>query len=246
MRTARDFPDPTARLPGRAGRAHTIDAGTNAPVGAEEGDAMSVDKAQSWVYAEELIEVIAGARTRSEELGVAPVSTGTGAVLRLLAATVGARSVAEIGTGAGVSGLWLLDGMPDDGVLTTIDIEGEYQRSARESFLDFNVRPARTRLISGRALDVVPRLADGAYDLVHVDGDPAEAPEVVEHAIRILRSGGILVVSRALAGDRVADPARRDDVTVTARELIRALKADERLTPALLTAGTGVIAAVKI
>lgn len=210
---------------------------------------MSVDKAQSWAYAEEFVtegEVLLKARARAEELGVTPVSPGTGSVLRLLASAVGATAVAEVGTGTGVSGLWLLAGMPSDGVLTTIDVEGEYQRSARESFLAFGVRPARTRLISGRALDVVPRLADGAYDLVHVDGDPAEAPEVVEHAIRILRSGGILVVSRALAGDRVADPARRDDVTVTARELIRALRADERLTPALLTAGTGVVAAVKV
>ena len=210
---------------------------------------MSVDKAQSWAYAEELVaegDVIAQARTRADELGVRPVSPGTGSVLRLLAASSNAKAVAEIGTGTGVSGLWLLAGMPADGVLTTIDVEGEYQRSARESFLAFGVRPARTRLISGRALEVVPRLADGAYDLVHVDGDPAEAPETVDHAIRLLRTGGVLVVSRALAGDRVADPARRDDVTVTARELIRALRVDERLTPALLTAGTGVVAAVKV
>ncbi|MGC5615640.1 O-methyltransferase [Georgenia sp. Z1491] len=210
---------------------------------------MSVDKAQSWAYAEEFVpeeDVIAGARARSEELGVTPVSPGTGAVLRLLAATVQARVVAEIGTGTGVSGLWLLSGMPADGVLTTIDVEGEYQRSARESFLALGVRPARTRLISGRALDVVPRLADGAYDLVHVDGDPAEAPEAVEQSIRLLRPGGVLVVSGALSGDRVADPARRDDTTVTARELVRSLREDERLLPTLLTAGTGVVAAVRI
>lgn len=209
---------------------------------------MSVDKAQSWAYAEEFVpesEVVARARARAEELGVTPVSPGTGAVLRLLAAAVHAKVVAEIGTGTGVSGLWLLSGMPSDGVLTTIDIEGEYQRSARESFLDLGVRPARTRLISGRALEVVPRLADGAYDLVHVDGDPAEAPEVTEHGIRLLRPGGILVVSGALANDRVADPARRDDVTVTARELVRSLREDDRVTPALLTAGSGVIAAVR-
>ncbi|MGC5629415.1 O-methyltransferase [Georgenia sp. Z1344] len=210
---------------------------------------MSVDKAQSWAYAEEFAaegEVITQARARSEELGVGPVSAGTGAVLRLLAATVRAKAVAEIGTGTGVSGLWLLAGMPSDGVLTTIDVEGEYQRSARESFLAFGVRPARTRLISGRALDVAPRLADSAYDLVHVDGDPAEAPECVEQAVRLLRPGGVLVVSGALAGDRVADPARRDDTTVTARELVRSVRDDERLLPTLLTAGTGVVAAVRV
>ena len=63
------------------------------------------------------------ARGRGEELGCTPVGTGAGSALRLIAALLNAKAVVEIGTGAGVSGLWLLRGMPSDGVLTTIDIE---------------------------------------------------------------------------------------------------------------------------
>ena len=59
------------------------------------------------------------ARLRGIELGTAPVTPATGAALRMLAASVAARSVAEIGTGTGVSGLWILDGMEPDGVLTS-------------------------------------------------------------------------------------------------------------------------------
>ena len=60
-----------------------------------------------------------------------PVSPGTGAALRLLAATADAKAVAEIGTGTGVSGIHLLHGMRPDGVLTTVDPEPERQQFAR-------------------------------------------------------------------------------------------------------------------
>ena len=66
-----------------------------------------------------------------------------GAALRVLAASGGARSVVEVGTGAGVSGLYLLRGMPADGVLTTIDVEAENQRAAREAFAEDGIRPNR-------------------------------------------------------------------------------------------------------
>ena len=79
----------------------------------------------SWSYTEEFVpesEPARAARLRAAEFGLTPVSTGTGAALRALAATVGARSVAEIGTGTGVASVWLLEGMADDGVLIVVSI----------------------------------------------------------------------------------------------------------------------------
>src|SRR5690606_15387976 len=165
--------------------------------------------------------------------------------LRLIAAALAAHSVAEVGTGSGVSGLWLLEGMVPDGVLTTIDVEVEHQRAAKEAFAAAGIKSTRTRTISGRALDVLPRLADGAYDMVFVDGDPAEATDYADQAIRMLRSGGALAINDALWHDRVADPARRDEDTVAMRELGRRVRDDERLLPALLPVGGGLLTAVK-
>ena len=158
---------------------------------------------------------------------------------------MGTRSAVEIGTGTGVSGLWLLGGMRPDGVLTTIDADSDYQRAAREAFAAAGIASARTRLISGRAMDVLPRMADAAYDLVLVDADPSEAGDYVEQAIRMLRIGGVLAVTNSLWHDRVADPARRDEATVAMRELGKAVRADERLTTALLPTGDGLLAAVR-
>lgn len=206
------------------------------------------DKVQSWAYTEEFTtepETIRDARDRAEQLGIDAVSAGTGAALRLLAAALHARAVAEIGTGTGVSGLWLLDGMAPEGVLTTIDVEVEHQRAAKEAFAAAGVKSTRTRTISGRALDVLPRLADGAYDLVYIDGDPAEAADYADQAIRMLRAGGALAVNDALWHDRVADPARRDEDTVAMRELGKQLRADDRLLTTLLPVGGGLLVTLK-
>ena len=209
---------------------------------------MSAQKPASWAYSEEFVaetEVIEKARVRSEELGCVAVMPGVGAVLRLLAAAANAKSVVEVGTGAGVSGLWLLSGMPPDGILTTIDIQADHQRAAKQAFAAAGIAPQRSRVITGRALDVLPRLTDGAYDMVVIDADKAEYPQYVEQALRLLRSGGVLALDNMLWHDKVADPATRDETTATLRDLGKALRDDESLLPALLPVGDGVLAAVK-
>lgn len=185
------------------------------------------------------------ARDRAEELGCAPVGAGTGAALRMLAAALDAKAVVEVGTGTGVSGLWLLRGMPEDGVLTTIDVEAENQRAARDTFTEAGIRPNRARVIAGRGLDVLPRLTDGAYDLVLVDADKQELDAYLEQALRLLRTGGVLAVDNALWKDKVADPAQRDETTTAIRELGKRVRDDDRLVPALLPCGDGLLLAVK-
>jgi predicted O-methyltransferase YrrM len=209
---------------------------------------MSAQKPASWAYSEEFIpetEVIQKARVRSEELGCVPIMPAVGSALRLLAAAVNAKAVVEVGTGAGVSGLWLVSGMPPDGILTTIDHQPEHQRAAKEAYAAAGIAPQRTRVISGRAMDVLPRLTDAAYDMVVIDADKAEYPQYVEQALRLLRQGGVLVLDNMLWHDKVADPATRDETTTLLRDLGKELRDNEALLPALLPVGDGVLAAVK-
>lgn len=189
--------------------------------------------------------VLQVARSLAHEIGLSPVQPGAGAALRLLAAASGAKAVVEIGTGTGVSGLWLLAGMRSDGILTTIDVEAEHQRMARRIFAEARYQPSRTRIITGRALDVLPRLADGMYDLLFVDGDRDEYASCVGSAHRLLRPGGVLAINGVLADGKVADPAARDPETVVLRELVKALREAEEWLPALLPVGNGLLAAVK-
>lgn len=202
----------------------------------------------SLAYAESFAiedDVTARARDRGRELGATPIGPAGGATLRLLAAATGARSVVEVGTGAGVSGLYLLGGMAPDGVLTTIDVEGEHQRAAKAAYLDAGIAPGRYRLINGSATEVLPRLRDAAYDLVLVDADKSSYAVYYEQALRLLRPGGVVAFDNALWHDRVADPAQRDHETTVLRDLGRAVRDDERLIPALLPVGDGLLVAAR-
>jgi predicted O-methyltransferase YrrM len=183
------------------------------------------------------------ARARAAELGCVPVGSGVGAALRFLAATVDARAVVEIGTGAGVSGLWLLRGMRPDGVLTTVDVQPENQRAARQTFAAAGIPTGRARLINGAALDVLPRLTDAGYDLVFADAAKAEYGDYLNEALRLLRPGGIVAFDNALWHDRVADPGARDPETLAIRELTKVVRDDDRLVSVLLPLGDGLLAA---
>jgi predicted O-methyltransferase YrrM len=169
------------------------------------------------------------------------VAPGAGAALRFLAATIGARHVVEVGTGCGVSGVWLLRGMASDGVLTTVDVEPEHHRLAKQAFAEAGYPTSRTRLIAGRALDVLPRLTDGAYDLVFCDADKNEYADYLTEAKRLLRPGGIVVFDNALARNRVADAGARDAYTVAVRDLGRALRDDPAFVSVLLPVGDGLL-----
>jgi predicted O-methyltransferase YrrM len=187
----------------------------------------------------------AAARERAEDSGAGAVTPAVGALLSVLAKIAGAKAVVEVGTGVGVSGLWLLSGMRDDGVLTTIDVEPEHQRLAKQAFVEAGIGPSRTRLISGRAQDVLTRLADEAYDLVFIDADPADQPQFVTEGVRLLRSGGAIVIHRAALGGRAGDANANDRDVTAVREAARIIAEDDRLTPVLVPLGDGLLAAAR-
>lgn len=209
---------------------------------------MATDKNTIWSFCEEFpleSPEIQAARETALELGVDPISPSTGSLLRVVAMLRNAKSVVEIGTGTGVSGLWLLSGMAPGGVLTTIDPESEFQREAARVFRKAQIPSPRTRFINGRALDVLPRLAADSYDMVVLDALPEETYAYVEHANRILRSGGALVIPNGLWFGNVADPARRDPHTVAMREVCKELQESDAFEVAVLAVGDGVVLGAK-
>jgi predicted O-methyltransferase YrrM len=176
-----------------------------------------VDKISSWKYVEEFNEEpvsLLKARARADELGIECVTPATGAQLAFIASTLGATAIVEAGTGAGVSGLWLLSAS-EKSVLATIDTEPEFQAAAKQAFADAEIPANRTRVISGRAIEVMSNMADAAYDLVVLDADKETLELQLHEAVRLLRPGGVVAITHALWRDRVPDPAMRDDATVT-------------------------------
>ena len=200
-----------------------------------KGAVIEYDEAEYAVEDEPLLT----ARANAEELGgTEPVAPATGAALRFFATAIAARSVVEIGTGCGSSGIWLLRGMRPGGVLTSVDTEPEYHRLARKAFAQAGFATNQARLILGRALDVLPRLSDGAYDLVFCDADQASYPEYLIASLRLLRAGGIVVFNDTLS----PGPGPAEDGI---RELAGIIRIDERLVPLLLPIAGGLLAAIK-
>jgi predicted O-methyltransferase YrrM len=203
---------------------------------------------RSWEYADEFVALspeVSAAREAALAGEWSPVGTGTAALLTLLTRAINAHTVVEIGTDAGVTGLSLLEGMDRKGVLTSIDAETDRQAAARVAFESAGMRSNQFRLIAGMPLDVLPKLRDGAYDLVLVNGDRLEYVEYVSQALRLLRHGGMVVVNDALAENRIADPDNEDDETLIIRETLDSIQETEEFMPVLLPVGSGLLLAIK-
>ncbi|WP_369131981.1 O-methyltransferase [Modestobacter sp. I12A-02662] len=174
-----------------------------------------------------------------------PVEPAVGATLAVLAAGSDARAVVSIGSGGGVTGLWLLQGMRPDGVLTALDGDPAELRAARRAFTEAGTPSGRTRLIFGTPAEVLPRLSPGAYDLVVCAGPPLEYSGQLSGLLGLVRRGGSLVCHGLLAQDRIADRSARDPQTVAWREIARTVREDETLTCAVLPMGAGLLVATK-
>jgi len=206
------------------------------------------EKELNWKFAEDFPlerDDIAEARAHSVEVGIDAISPAVGAQLAVIAAATSARSLIEIGTGAGVSGLWMLHGAPQ-ATLTSIDSEIDHQQLARTAFANAGIASNRIRLIAGRALDVLPRMNESSYDIVLVDADPQSVIEYVEHGLRLVRPGGTVLVAHALWRGRVANPSQRDETVTEFRSLLREISASTAVISALSPVGDGLLQLTKI
>lgn len=169
---------------------------------------------------------------------------GTGAALRLLAATADAKAVAEIGTGTGVSGIHLLHGMRPDGVLTTVDPEADRQAFARQAFRAAGFAGNRARFIPGRALDVLPRSPTAGTTWSSATGTPPSPWTTSRNRCGCCGPAG-WCASRGLLG-RPHGRLRAQPVEVLrVRELLRTVRESPALEAALLPVGDGLLCAVR-
>lgn len=202
---------------------------------------------RNWQYVEQYhaeSQAAQDARKLSLELGVEPVTSAIAAQLALLTMLSRARQICEIGTGVGVSGLAMLS-LNDDADLTTIDIESEHLRAAKENFTNAGIASARVRTIAGDALTVLPRMNLNSYDVVLVDADAVSMLEYVEYGLKIVRPGGIILVPHALYNGKVADPAARDDVTADFRTLLHEIATSPAVSSTLSSVGDGLLTITK-
>jgi predicted O-methyltransferase YrrM len=186
------------------------------------------------------------ARTHSHEFGIAPVSQTTAKTLTLLARLLTPVAAVEVGTGVGTSTLSLLRGMPTAGILTSIDTNSTTQSAARDLVDMAGIRPGRLRLMSGRAEEVLKRLAPAAYDMVFIDVEPGNLERMIQPSLRLLDSQGLLVIHKTLLKGAVADPVDRSPRTQAARSMLNRIAEQENLERVLLPIGEGLLLLQKL
>src|SRR3712207_5382782 len=164
-------------------------------------------------------------------------------MLRFFARLIRARHVCEVGSGGGYSGLWLLGGMDPRGSLTTIELDAEHQALAQRGYAEGGYSD-RVRSMLGPALTVLPKLADGNYDIVFLDAVKSEYVDYLSHAKRLLRPGGLLLADNTLWHGKVVDDLVSDEDTDGIRDFNERVRDDRTLHATLMTIGDGLLAAV--
>jgi predicted O-methyltransferase YrrM len=128
-----------------------------------------------------------------------PPSDEVGALLRFVTACVGAKAVVEVGSAAGVSGLWLLDGAAAHLMLTSIESDEHVHKLAKAAYRDAGVT-GQVRAIHADGQTVLPRLTDESYDVVLLQAGAGKLAGELADAVRLLRPGGVLIARGVLRG----------------------------------------------
>ncbi len=169
------------------------------------------------------------------------VSPPQGKFLQLLARIHGARNILEIGTLGGYSTIWLARALPPGGRIITLEIDPKHAAVARENLARAGfANIARVRV--GRALDSLDELyheAEGPFDFVFIDADKPSNPDYFTWALKMSRSGTVIVVDNVVRKGAVADPGSEDAAVRGVRRLNQLMAAEPRISAtAIQTVGS--------
>ncbi len=206
------------------------------------------DKELSWRFVEERVSEdvdIERARHASLEHGIDPITASAGQYIATIATALDATTIMEIGTGLGVGTIWLAHACPGAHV-TSIDSEMDHHVSVRELLNAAEIPASRVRLITEKALDVLPKMNESSYDLVVIDADYQNVQAYVDHGISLVKPRGSVIVAGVLGDDLVADPAKRDDKTSAYRWLLQALEDRNDIVHTLNLIGDGLVHIVRL
>jgi caffeoyl-CoA O-methyltransferase len=157
--------------------------------------------------------------------------------LQVLATSLGARRILELGTFTGFSALMMAAALPDDGRVVTCEFDPEIARLAR-SFFDRSPHGRKIELREGPALETLKGL-DGPFDLVFIDADKENYVAYYEAALPLLSPNGIIVADNVLWRGRVLHPETAEDQAIVA--FAEHVQRDPRVINVLLPTGDGVM-----
>ncbi|GLB39744.1 putative O-methyltransferase family 3 protein [Lyophyllum shimeji] len=157
------------------------------------------------------------------------VSAAQGKFLKLIASSIGAKHILEVGTLGGYSTIWLARALPEDGKLITLELDEKHARVARENLANAGLS-SKVEVIVGKAVDSLAQMHPGTlFDLVFIDADKPSNVQYFTEAKRLVRKRGVIIVDNVVRYGRVADPQYSDANVEGVRELLKAIKGDKEV-----------------
>jgi len=188
-------------------------------------------------------DVLRAALTASDAAGLPAiqVAPNQGRFLELLARSLGARAILELGTLGGYSTLWLARGLASGGRLVTLEAEARHAAVAQANF----ARAGLADVISlrlGAALETLPKLVAenaGPFDLVFIDADKPNMPEYFQWSLRLSRPGTVIIADNVIRDGEVADAGSADPSVQGVRRMNALIAAEPRVSAtAIQTVGS--------
>ena len=164
------------------------------------------------------------------------VSAQQGKFLSLLAGAIKARRVLEIGTLGGFSTIWLARGVGPDGRVLTLEYEPKHAEVARANIDRAGVGD-RVEVLVGPALETLPTVTEGPFDLVFIDADKQNNAGYLEWALRLTHPGSVIVVDNVIREGAILSSDPDDVVGGTLRALELMSERPELDTAVLQTVG---------
>ncbi|BBZ72998.1 O-methyltransferase [Mycobacterium paraseoulense] len=160
------------------------------------------------------------------------VSAQQGKFLSLLAGAIAAQRVLEIGTLGGFSTVWLARGAGPRGRVVTLEYEPRHAEVARANLERAGVAD-RVEVIVGAALDTLPTVDDGPFDLVFIDADKENYVEYLQWAVRLARPGALIVADNVIREGQILEP-RRNAQAEAVRQTVQLMGEHPRLDTAVI------------
>ncbi len=135
-----------------------------------------------------------------------------GRFLKIMVEISQAKNILEIGMFTGYSALSMAEGLPDNGHLTTLEIDEKAIGIAKKYINQSNYKD-QTTILAGNALENIKKMS-GMFDLVFIDADKTNYFNYYEAIMPKVKSGGLIIVDNTLWGGEVLNPHTEDGIAI--------------------------------
>ncbi len=176
-------------------------------------------------------------QAQERNLPLIQISPENGKFLHMLIKMIKAKRVLEIGTLNGYSAIWMARALPKSGKLTTLELEPEHAKAAKENFKKAGLGK-KIKLIEGSALETLKKLKKKKYDFCFIDADKVSYPEYFDAVIKMMNKGGVIAVDNTLRDGQIISKTPDDAIRGT-QELNKKMARHKKMLSLLIPISDG-------